>query len=54
MPITLHIKSVIVDSVVITDTDIAAALNTVTYTNIYGVSVILISNTRARIMVTYD
>lgn len=52
---TLVVKTTVIDSITATDAAIATALNdSVTYTNIYGVSVVPISNTKAKIIVVYD
>jgi hypothetical protein len=56
MAITLSVKSVIIDigEGTDTDTEIATALNNgVTYTTIYGVSIMPISNMKAKIVVIY-
>ncbi len=53
MTVTLVVKSTVIDNVSDTDSAIAALLNAVTYTSIYGAFCIPISNTRSRIMVLY-
>lgn len=54
MAITIAVRSFIMDSVSATDTDIATALNAdTTYTTIYGVSIVPISNVKSRIVVVY-
>lgn len=49
----LSVKTAIIDVVTATDAQIASALN-VAYTNLYGVSVVPISNTKVRVIIIYD
>lgn len=53
MGLTLVVKSTIV-SLDTTDVALAAILNSVTTTHIYSVSVIPISNTKAKIVMIFD
>ena len=53
--VTLVAKTTVIDSITATDAEIATALNAgATYTNVYDISVIPISNTQCRIIVIYD
>ena len=57
MALTLSVKTLIIELGQNTDTDaeIATALNTgIPYTHVYGVSIMPISNTTAKIVVIYD
>ena len=54
MAITLVVKTAVIDTKADIDTAIATALNSgITYTSIYGISVIPISNTQAKIIIIY-
>jgi len=54
MGLTLVCKSLVIDNNVTLDATIAAALNAVTTTHVYGVSVVPISNTQSRVIMTCD
>jgi len=52
--VTLSVKTIIVNTTDDTDAAIATAINSgATYTTIYGVSVLQISNTKAKVIVVY-
>lgn len=54
MALTLAVKTFTVELDATTDANIAAALNSVATTHVYGVSIIPISNTKARIVMVFD
>lgn len=55
MPITLNVKSIIIDKINATDSTIAAEINAnVTYNTIHGFSIIPISDTLCKIIVVYS
>ena len=55
MALTLVVKSYIIDNVSTADATIATAINTgPTYTHVYGVGIVPLSNTQSRVIVVYD
>jgi len=54
MALTLAIVSKYIDNNVTADSAIATALNAVTVTHVYSVSIVPISNTTSRLVMVYD
>lgn len=54
MALTLVVESLVIDNVSTADATIAAALNGVTTTHIYSVTIVPISNSTSRVIMVYD